>query len=301
MDLRALRYFLAVAEQASFTAAASQLNIAQPAVSMAVKKLEEELELTLFHRHERQISLTDEGRVLLPHARQILQALADAELEMRELHELQSGEVRIGIPSMLGSYYFPPILMAFRHRYPQLRLSVVEAGTRQLQQMIYNGDIDMGVIVADTPPSELESRCFLRDQMMAILPEDHPLAAAASVSYADFFAEDLVLFKQGYFHREVIDRLCRDYGYEPRIGFETNLLPLTKQIVKHGFGLTTLLAMVIAEDRELVARPFAEPVWLDLSIAWRQGGYLSRANRTFVEFLLQHSQNNPLSSSVASS
>jgi len=287
MDSRALKYFLTVADSGSFTAAAEQLHIAQPAVSMAIRKLEEELELSLFHRHERRISLTDEGQVLLPHARQIVQALADAELQMRELHELQQGEVRIGIPSMLGSYYFPPILMAFSHRYPQLRLSVLEAGTRQLQQMISDGEIDMGVIVADTPPEHLESRSFLRDQMMAIMPEDHPLASHKTISFADFFAEDLVLFRKGYFHREVIDQLCREHNFSPKIGFETNLLPLTKQIVKHGFGITTLLEMVIAEDTGLIARPFTQPVWLDLSIAWRQGGYLSRANQTFVDFLLQ--------------
>ncbi len=289
MDSRALTYFLAVAESGSFTAAAEQLHVAQPAVSMAIRRLEEELELSLFHRNERRISLTDEGLVLLPHARQIVQALADAELQMRELHDLQQGEVRIGIPSMLGSYYFPPILMAFSHRYPQLRLSVVEAGTRQLQQMISSGEIDMGVIVADTPPEHLESRSFLRDQMMAILPQDHPLAQNTKVSFAEFFAEDLVLFRKGYFHREVIDQLCREHNFSPKIGFETNLLPLTKQIVRQGFGITTLLEMVIAEDADLVALPFEQPVWLDLSVAWRQGGYLSRANRTFVDFLLEHS------------
>ena len=289
MDSRALTYFLAVAESGSFTAAAEQLHVAQPAVSMAIRRLEEELELSLFHRNERRISLTDEGLVLLPHARQIVQALADAELEMRELHEMARGEVRIGIPSMLGSYYFPPILMAFRHRYPQLRLSVVEAGPRQLQKMIYSGEIDMGVIVADTPPEDLESRSFLRDQMMAILPQDHHLAGQKTVRFRDFFAEDLVLFRKGYFHREVIDQLCREHDFSPKICVETNLLPLTKQIVKHGFGITTLLEMVIAEDADLVALPFEQPVWLDLSVAWRQGGYLSRANRTFVDFLLEHS------------
>ena len=98
-----------------------------------------------------------------------------------------------------------------------------------------------------------------------------------------------MLFRKGYFHREVIDQLCREHNFSPKIGFETNLLPLTKQIVRQGFGITTLLEMVIAEDADLVALPFEQPVWLDLSVAWRQGGYLSRANRTFVDFLLEHS------------
>jgi len=288
LDIRPLRYFLAVVDENGFTAAARRLHVAQPAVSMAIRKLEESLELSLFHRRDRGIELTDEGRTLLLHARRIVQAAEDAELEMRELHGLNRGEVRIGIPSMLGSYYFPPILMAFRHRYPDLQLTVIESGARKIQQMISEGEIDLGVIAGDTPPDDLETHPFLRDQMTVVMPLDHPLASRERIDVADFFGEDLVVFKQGYFHREVLDRLARESGCALRIGFETNLLPLIKQIVRHGFAVTTLLAMVIEEDADLVAKPFAEPVWLDLSIAWRRDGYLSRANRAFVDFLLDN-------------
>ncbi|MET3999268.1 LysR family transcriptional regulator [Marinobacterium sp. MBR-109] len=291
MDIRSLRYFVAVVEQGGFSAAAEQLHIAQPAVSMAIRKLEQSLQLQLFHRNERRVSLTDEGQVLLRHAHSILRAVQDAEREMHELHALERGEVRVGVPGMLGSYYFPPILMAFRHRYPQLRLEVVEAGTRQLQQMIHCGEIDMGVIVADTPPDDLETHSFLQAQMMAVLPVDHNLAGSDSISYDAFFAEELVLFKEGYFHREVIDRLSTEAGVSPHIGFETNLIPLIKQIVSHGFGITTLLEMVVADDPQLIALPFEQPVWLDLSLAWRKGHLLSRANRTFVDFVLEQAGN----------
>ncbi|PSL14067.1 transcriptional regulator [Marinobacterium halophilum] len=287
MDIRSLRYFLMVADQGGFTAAAEQLHIAQPAVSMAIRKLEQTLDLPLFNRHERRVTLTDEGEVLARHARLILQAVADAEREVRELHALERGEVRIGIPSMLGSYYFPPILMAFRHRYPGVRLEVIEAGTRKIQTMIHRGDIDMGVIVTDTPPTDLETHRFLQDQMMAILPADHALAKADTISYDAFFAEELVLFKEGYFHREVIDRISEEVGVTPNIGFETNLIPLIKQIVAHDYGITTLLKMVVADDPALVAVPFTVPVWLDLSLAWRKGHRLSRANQTFVDLVLE--------------
>lgn len=290
MNLRTLRYFLAVAETGGFTAAAERLHIAQPAVSMAIRKLEQQLDLQLFDRQERRIRLTDEGEVLARHARLVLQAMQDAERELNELHTLERGEVRVGIPSMLGSYYFPPILMAFRHRYPGIHLEVVEAGTRNLQQMLHRGEIDMGVIVSDTPPEDLETHRFLCDQMMAILPIDHPLAANHTISYDAFFAEELVLFKEGYFHREVIDRISMETGVTPHIGFETNLIPLIKQIVSHGYGITTLLAMVVADDPTLVAIPFSQPVWLDLSLAWRRGHRLSRANQTFVDLVLEQAR-----------
>ncbi|GAB2600431.1 LysR family transcriptional regulator [Nitrincola alkalisediminis] len=285
MNLKHLRYFVTVAELGSFTAAAEQLHLAQPAVSMAIQKLERSLSVQLFHRHERQISLTDEGNELLILAKRILMSADEATLAMKELSGLQRGEVRIGIPGMLGSYYFPPILMAFRHQHPALQLSVIEAGTRKLQQMLINGEIDIGVIVEDTPSIELDTLPFLREQMMVVMASDHPLATKASIDIDDLSEEELVLFKEGYFHREVIDKLLLQHGIKPHIGFETNLIPLIKQIVKQGFGISTLLEMVIKDEPALIARPFSEPVLLDLCIAWRKNGYLSKANRCFIDFV----------------
>ncbi len=118
MDFKQLRYFHEIVRLGSFTRAAEALYVAQPAVSVAIRKLEAELDLTLFHRNDRKVTLTDEGARLLPHAQRILQAVSDAQLEMQELKGLTQGMVRVGIPGMLGSYYFPPILMAFRHRHP---------------------------------------------------------------------------------------------------------------------------------------------------------------------------------------
>ena len=288
MDLKKLKIFSQVAHEGSFTAAAKQLHMAQPAVSIAVRKLEQELELELFHRRDRQIALTVEGAVLLRHSEQILQAVREAELEMDELKGLRKGEVRIGIPSMLGSYYFPEILMAFKLQYPQLKLTVVEAGTREIQRRIDVGELDMGVIVADQSQNHLQSESLLREEMVVCLPRDHALAASQSIDVDEFFDQPLVLFKEGYFHREFIDRLSRHSGHSPQIAFETNLIPLIRSIVKKGFGITTFLRMVVADDPELVAVPFRQPVWLDLNIAWKKGAYLSHADRCFVEILLVH-------------
>jgi DNA-binding transcriptional LysR family regulator len=288
MDLKQLRYFKTVIEAGGFSAASRQLHIAQPALSIAVRKLEQELELTLLHRGERRITTTVEGEVLLGHARKLLELSATAELEMRELRGLTKGEVRLGIPSMLGSYFFPPILMGFKHRYPGLRLSVYEQGTRRLQQMIHDGELDLGVVVADSPPAELETRLLTREEMVACLPAEHPFAAQSSISLEAFFSQELVVFKPGYFLREFVDRFSERADKAPRIAFETDLIPLTKAIVRQGFGITTFLRMGLENEPAdgLVAVPFEEPVFLDLSLAWKRGGYLSQADRAFVEYIL---------------
>lgn len=290
IEIKPLRYFLAVAERLSFTRAAEQLHIAQPAISMAMKKLESELGVTLFHRYERKVSLTDEGRILKEYAKKVVQAADDTELAMRELDGMARGEVRVGIPSMLGSYYFPPILMAFKHRYPDLTLRVIEGGTWKLQQMLEAGEIDLSVIVAEAPNPQLETRALTREQMLVAVNADHPFAQKAAITPAEFFKEELVMFREGYFHRRIIDRLAQAHNITPNIGFETNLIPLIKSIIKQGFGVSTLLGIVIEENDELVTRPFDNNVWLDLTIAWRKGGYLSKANQVFLEFLIEQTE-----------
>ncbi len=294
MDLRKLQIFTEVARLGSFTAAAKRLHMAQPAVSIAVSKLEAELELLLFHRQDKQISLTAEGQALLRHAQRILADVRQALLEMDELKGLRKGEVRIGIPSMLGSYYFPEILMAFKLQYPALQLTVVEAGARDIQRRIEAGELDMGIIVRDQAPPGLQTEVFLREEMVVCVPPEHPFAERSAVDFAEFFDQQLAVFKEGYFHREFINRLSREAGRQPQIAFETNLIPLLRAIVKKGFGITTFLRMVVTEDTGLVAIPFQQPVWLDLCIAWKTGAYLSHADRRFVEFLLQHAPGNPI-------
>ncbi|NLQ18328.1 LysR family transcriptional regulator [Marinomonas sp. M1K-6] len=288
MDIKPLRYFIAIAKTESFTKAAQQLSVAQPAVSMAIKKLEMDLGLTLIHRADRNVGLTDEGKKLLIHAEKIIQATDDALLEMSELKGLSQGEVRVGIPSMLGSYYFPPILMAFHHKYPTITLKVIEGGTWQLQKMLENGELDLSVIVAETLPDGLETQALIREEMLVTVATDHPFSQLKSISPERFFDEELVMFKEGYFHRRIVDKLAKDYHRTPKIGFETNLIPLIKSITQQGFGISTLLAMVIEDDDELITRPFEPAIWLDLGIAWRKDSYLSKANRAFLEFVSEH-------------
>ncbi|WP_372598511.1 LysR family transcriptional regulator [Amphritea sp.] len=297
MDIRSLRCFQTVAREANFTRAAEKLHLAQPAVSMSVKRLENALGLTLFHRNERRITLTDEGERLLQHADRILQAVADAELEMQELTGLTRGQVRVGIPSMLGSYYLPELLMGFRHSFPALQLSVVEGGTTHIRRMIEKGDLDIGIVVDGGETDELERVHLMQVETLVCVSPDHPFARQTSVSFQAFLDEELVLFKEGFFHRQVTEQLARRYHVTPKISFETNLIPLIQSVVRHGFGISALLRPAIDDARDLIGIPFDDPLLFNLSIAWRQQSYLSQANKAFIDYLLKHSPAMPANTS----
>lgn len=287
MDLKQLSYLVAVAQTGSFTAAAERHHVAQSAVSMAIARLEQRLELKLFERQDRKVRITAEGEVLLAHARRLLQQSERAEREMEELKSLVSGEVRIGIPFMMGSYFFPPILMAFKHRYPGLRIAVEEAGTRELLSRMSDGVLDLAILIASDLPEQVTGQRLVREEMVAVVGDEHPWQGRASISLTEFFTEELALFRRGFYHREHMELLAAQAGMTPNIAFESNLIPLLKAVVRHGFGVTTLLRMAIEEDRDLFAVPFTPPIYLDLCIAWRKEDPLSRANRTLRDFLLE--------------
>ncbi|EGA70464.1 transcriptional regulator [Vibrio sinaloensis DSM 21326] len=288
MDSKQLKHFLAVAEYQHFTMAAKALHIAQPALSISIKKFEQQLGVELFRREDRQVMLTDEGKVLLEHAKRVVQQLDDAQLAINELKGLEKGEVRLGAPSMMGSYFFPQILMAFKMRYPNLKLTLVDAGTESIRQMLLDGELDIGVINNDHVPDDLEVDHLFDTEMVAVVGHQHPLAQRTSISFEEFFEHELVMFKPGYFHREYIEKKASQHETEMKFSFETNLLPMILSIVQHEFAITALLKLVTEHESSVTGVPFDEPVKLSLALAWRKAGYLSVADRTFIEFVKQY-------------
>lgn len=289
MDIRQLQFFMEIVRHNNFTRAAEQLRVAQPAVSMAMKKLEEELDLVLFNRQEKKISLTAEGEIFLQHARRILEEVRSTEMEMEELRGLARGEVRVGIPPMLSAYFFPQIISDFSARYPDLHLAVSGEGATRIQKMITQGDLDMGVIAGESFPEALEVRRFLREEVVICVPKGHPLAARKSLTMDEFTKQPLIFYKEGYYLRELIFDVLKESGHTPDIKFESNLYSLIQSLVRKGLGISVFLSMVVAGDDDLQAISFDPPIYLDLLIAWKKRGYLSRANRAFVDFLLERS------------
>ncbi|GEM75371.1 LysR family transcriptional regulator [Vibrio sagamiensis] len=285
MESKQLRHFLAVAQHGNFTHAAKALYIAQPALSVSIKKFEQSLGVTLFRRNDKAVTLTQEGEVLLVHAQRVIEQLRDAQLAIDELKGLTKGEVRLGTPSMMGSYFFPNIIMAFKSQYPELKLTLVEAGTQSIREMLLNGELDIGVISSTEESDDIESDHLFSSQMVAAVGAGHDLAKQESINFEAFFDHELVLFQHGYFHREFLEQIQQAKGFEMRSAFETNLLPLILSIIKQEFAITALLELVTQNESDIVGIPFEPPVNLDLALAWKKHGYLSIADRTFIDFV----------------
>ena len=288
MDIRQLEIFACVAKHNSFTRASRVLHIVQPAISIAIRKLEEEVGVTLFNRSGKTVSLTSEGKKLLAHAQLILNQREQALLEMQELKGLQQGEVRIAMPSMHGSYFFPKLFSLFKRKHPSLAIYVKEAGTKEVQQALLDGEIELGIVMVDEAPEALEIKPFLVEQMVALVSPEHPFAKLKHISFSEFAGQPLIVTREGYFMRETINRMSRHAGITPNIQFETNLMLLTKQLVLDKHGISTGMSMVLDNERDMVGIPFKPAIHFNMGIAWKKTQYLSKSNQAFVNFLLKH-------------
>ncbi|CAH2032563.1 LysR family transcriptional regulator [Trichlorobacter ammonificans] len=286
MDLRQLRFFLEVARAENFTRAAEKLHLAQPALSIAIRKLEEELEVALFNRRDRKITLTAEGEALARHARIIEQQVSEARQELDELRGLLRGEVRLGLSPMLSSFFFPQIVALFKRRYPALQLSINGDSARNIQRKIASGALDMGVI-AGTVPEGLDSHLLVRDEVVACVHRSHPLAARKKAPLRELLAEPLIHFTEGYHLRELIEERAARDGITPAVVAESNLFSLARSLVREELGLAFFPRMVVAHDTGMAAISCDQPLFLDLAIAWKKNAALSRANREFVDFVIQ--------------
>jgi len=289
-SLNRLKYFNDLSITGSYSKSAQRLGIAQPALSIAIRKLEEEVGLKLINRTDRQMTLTSDGRMLLKHVQTILASINEASRELTELKGLEYGEINIGASAMLSTYYLPQWLLAFKKQYPGILIRLYEAGTNDLERMVIDGKLDLALLQSDNENPAIRYRPHIKEQVVACLPAFHPLADKTTLSIEDFCQQPVVLFRKGYYLRESIEKRAKEAGLTLNIQFETNLVDLLKQLVSQEIGIATSLEMIIGNDASLCTRPFDPPITLELAWSWKKNHYLSKASQALLDFLVQTSK-----------
>lgn len=283
MNLRKLEIFSAVARAGSFSAAAAQLHMAQPAVSIAVRKLEESLDLVLFDRSGKRIALTAEGLQLLAQAEDILQQVEAMEQSAGAMKGLLQGELSIACPSMLATYFLPELLSGFLSQHPGLRTSVTQAGTSQVEEMLLQDEIEIGVTSAQSD-AELELLPLVNEQMVVCVAENHPWAGHRELTIKDLHQVPMVVYESGYFIRSLLDQLCRESGITPDLRLQSNFLPLLINMVKQGLGVTVGLQAMAEQEPGICGIPLSPGAGVPMALAKRRGRTISRANQAFLDW-----------------
>jgi DNA-binding transcriptional LysR family regulator len=285
MEIRKLEIFEAVARHASFSRAAEELHLAQPAVSIAVRKLEEELGVRLLDRRGRRALLTAEGEEALVRGRGILAAARDLRNHMQEMRGLARGELTVACPSMLATYYLPDLLTPFLTRYPGVSATVIQAGTQRIEQMILDDAVELGVVTMKQNNAELEITPLIDEEMVVCVGSNHPWSRRKYLRVTDLDAVPMVLYERDYFVRQALEEVCEQAGIAPDIRLETNFLPLISRMVKQSVGVTVALSMMADHEPDLRGIRLRPAIKFSMGIARRKGRSLSRANHAFLGWL----------------
>ena len=287
MDLRKLEIFVRVAQLRSFSQAASSLHMAQPAVSIAVRKLEEELQTTLFDRSGRQVKLTAEGSALKQRAHAILQQVEDLKHASVALNTHLEGELSLACPSMLATYFLPNLLGEFLTKHPGLKASVTQAGTAVVEQMLLEDKIEIGVTSGEDGEHapDLELIPLVREEIVLCVKQDHPWAQQELALIEQLHETPMVVYESGYFIRKKLDQICAEQSVAPEFRMQTNCLPLLLEMVKQGLGCTVGLSIMARREPDIVGIPLSPPASIRLCLAKRRGRSISRANQAFLDWV----------------
>jgi DNA-binding transcriptional LysR family regulator len=289
IDIRVLRYCEAIARHGSFTKAAKELRVAQPALSIAVKKLEDELGVILFVREARKVVASPEARLLLRHAEQIFEELKLAHQELHAAAELRVGEVKVGMPPMYGLHFFPRVIAEFNAAFPSVVITAMEGSADEVRAMLDSGAIDVAMLEDRRVPAGWHRVEVGQDEIILCVPQGHPYAERKNVLPQDLDGLRMVVFDSSFLQRSVLDQLCNKVGAQFRLVLQSNFVPLIHQAVADGLGAATLLRSTVEQDSRLVPLSFRPPEMAHFSLCWRHAHSLSKANAKFVEVALgQH-------------
>lgn len=292
MDSRQLEYFVAVAEELSFTRAAQRLFTVQSTVSAAIRALETDLKTTLFDRSTRQVKLSDTGEALLPEAKAALDAMDRARAVVEEASTGLRGSVRIGTMTRLGLVDLASLLGSFHQRYPLVDVQVTTSptGSSGLADDVRHGRLDVALVgLSQSELTGLEARELATVQFVVLVPSSHRLAGATEVRLTDLAGERFVDMLRGFGNRTAVDRAFDLAGVPRRVHVEVPDLTTVPDYVRAGLGVAVVPEMDLADTPGVTRLPLANSAltWT-LSAITVRGKRPSRAATALLALLTHH-------------
>lgn len=278
--------FMKVIEKESFTDAAADLGYTQSAVSQLVKALEDELSTTLIVRSRKGISLTADGKEYLPFINNIRNAYWELMEKRKEMTGLESGIIRIGTISSVSANWLPKLMKDFKEIYPSVQFQLHQgAEYSEIEQFIKEGTVDFGFLNPDAT-KDLETNPLTKDEMLAVLPMNHPLVNEETVSLIQLATESYILLEEGHLNEPL--EFFKQHQLQPNIQFRVHDDYTIMAMVENGLGISVLPELVLKRvNYQLVKKKITPPVTRTISIAYKDKRILPIASRHFIDFLIE--------------
>lgn len=275
MNLRDLKYLVALADHRHFGRAAEASFVSQPTLSTQIRKLEDELGVSLVERAPRRVMLTPIGTEIAERARKIVAEVEQLSEIARRSRDPEAGTVRLGVFPTLAPYLLPHVLPGIRLRYPRLELLLVEEKTDQILARLRDGRLDAGVLALPLHDDQLHVAPLFDEPFVLAVPRGHPLAGRASLAVGDLDDRHLLLLEEGHCLRDQALDVCRLAGADERDGFRATSLETLRQMVAAGVGITLLPVLAVQPpvppSPDIALVPFRRPApHRRIAMAWRR-------------------------------
>ena len=274
MNLRDLKYFVALADHRHFGKAAEASFVSQPTLSMQIRKLEEELGVSLVERTSRTVMLTPIGFEMLTHARNVIDETEKMRNLARSSQDPSTGSIRLGAFPTLGPYFLPLAVPAIRAAFPKLELFLIEEKSDVLVELLKEGKIDAALLALPLHDERITTVSLFDERFLLAAPEADPIATAKHVRTSYLNDQSLLLLEDGHCLRDQALEVCRMSGARERAGFRATSLETLRQMVAAGMGMTLLPELAVRDGQPhpegMVVRPFDDPQPVrTIGLAWR--------------------------------
>jgi DNA-binding transcriptional LysR family regulator len=291
VELYQLRSFVRTAQIGNLTKAAAELHVTQPAVSLQIRSLEDELGEKVFERRGRGLFLTPAGRVLLDRAERMLDLADDARREIAALDGLEHGTIEIGTNDSNCLYVLPDVIRGCRSDFPGVQVHLDNSHSSQVAQWVAEGRVEIGIVTLPVVTAQLESEVLYRREDVLICPPDHPLVGSSEIGPSDLQGYPLLLLYSGSVsHSRLLQALSHDSPGPSRV-MHVGSIEVIKRYVEIGLGIS-VIPRLNAQHEIDSSRLYAKPLeWLpagEVGVVYRKNGYLSPAARVFLDRLRHH-------------
>jgi LysR family transcriptional regulator, hydrogen peroxide-inducible genes activator len=263
MNLKDLKYLVALADTGHFGKAAERSFVSQPTLSAQIKKLEDYLGVKLVERQPKNVQLTEVGKQVVLRARRMLEEGDEIVALARSNTDPLAGKLKVALIPTIGPYLLPRVMQKIRKALPQLGLMLYEYQTESLLTRLHDGEIDLGIIALPAHKDGLESRVLYEEAFTVALPNNHPLAAKSAIKVADLKGHTLLLLEDGHCLRDQALEVCSRVDVREAEDFRATSLETLRQMVVAGLGITLLPELAVespfGSQRGLTIRQFAKP------------------------------------------
>ena len=288
MEIRQLMYFIQIVKSGTYSAAAKQLYLSQPALSKAVKHLEEELGAKLLVQGDKRSEPTAVGRVLFERGQQLIREYNDLLGAVDEANSRNRGRLHFGIPYGLGQILFYRLTADFSRAFPEMELVVSGHGSAHIREEVLAGRLDIGAtLIPPEPEPGLEATVIMRDQFFLLLPRAHPLAGREGVRFAQLREEQFILLNEEFVMTRMTRQSCAMAGFAPRVKIVANRSDFIAELVADGQGIAVIAGgrYRFEHDSRLSCAALLDGIVdIDIALITRAGADRSTAAARFVEF-----------------